>query len=152
MPDLSQILGHLKLFEHNSMRNWIRLVQIWSNLTRLVQTCPKWKKLVQHGSNLFELDQTCPNWTKLVQFGSKVSKLDQTCSNWINCVQIGVDLSKLLSLQEISVTWQYYLLWIGPTRNTHVIENFTQKENYESFLKTLLQNIYLVDKITSTTR
>ena len=63
--------------------NWIKLVQIGSNLSKLDQTCSKWIKHVQIGSKLSKMDQICPNWIKHVQIGSNLFKMDQTCLKWI---------------------------------------------------------------------
>ena len=75
--------------------NWIKPVQIGSNLSKLDQTCPHWIKLVQIGSIMSKLDQTCRIWIKPVRIGSNLSKLDRTCPNWIKLAQIGSEKSKL---------------------------------------------------------
>ena len=84
--------GRLKLFEHNSVLYWIRLVCIGSNLCRLVQTCPNLIKLVQIGSNQI----------KLVQIDQNLSRLDQSCPNWIKKRFIGHFLS--IVAKEICTT------------------------------------------------
>ena len=46
---------------HQTCSKWIKLVRNASNLIKLVQTWSNWSKM----------DQTCPKWVKLVQKGTK---------------------------------------------------------------------------------
>ena len=70
---------HIVQLSNETCPNWIKQVQIGTNLSKLDQTCP----------NRIKLDKTCRNWIKLVQIRSNLLKLDQTCLNWIKHVQIG---------------------------------------------------------------
>ena len=51
--------------------NFLSIIQCYtgSDLFELVQTCANFIKLVQISSNMSKLDQTCPDWIKLVQIG-----------------------------------------------------------------------------------
>ena len=45
----------------SKLHNWIPLVKIGPNLSKLDQTYPNWIKIIQIGSDLSNLDPTCPN-------------------------------------------------------------------------------------------
>ena len=103
----------------------IKHVQIPSNLSKLVQTCPKWIKNAQIGSNISKLDSICPNrfsnqlklvqigsnwsnWCKLFQkasnlsrMGETLTRLVQTCSKWIELARSNSNLSKLVQPCQI---------------------------------------------------
>ena len=99
MLDLVQTFSNLfcSIIHVQTCSNFFKLVQAYSNLSKLVLTCsnlfklvPKFSNLVKSFPNMFNSVQTfsdCLNFFNLVQTCSNLSKLVQTCSKVVQSCQ-----------------------------------------------------------------